>query len=162
MAPLKNREHRIVLFGASGYTGKYTAEAIVKFLPTDLQWAIAGRNESKLNDLAAELKKINPDRKAPTIETCSLDLAQLEKLAKKTELIINAVGPYSQYGEPVVKACVKNGTHYLDTYDSHSHGKGYISSLEQNRRTSMGATNDPKIRRPSQTNQRNSTYILQT
>ena len=115
MTPSKNREHQIVLFGASGYTGKYTAEAIVKLLPTDLRWAIAGRNGSKLSDLVDELKAINPDRRTPAIEICSLDLAQLEELARKTELVINAVGPYSQYGEPVVEACVKNGTHYLDT-----------------------------------------------
>lgn len=38
----------------------------------------------------------------------------MQALAAKTQLIINMVGPYTLYGEPVIGACVSNGTHYLD------------------------------------------------
>ena len=34
------RQYDLVVFGATGYTGKLTAEHIAKFLPTDLKWAV--------------------------------------------------------------------------------------------------------------------------
>lgn len=60
-----SRQYDIVVFGATGYTGKLTAEHIAKELPTDLKWAIAGRSASKLEALAKECKALNPDRIQP-------------------------------------------------------------------------------------------------
>jgi hypothetical protein len=51
-----------------GYTGLYTAEHIAAHLPTDLKWAIAGRSREKLEKIAADIKELNPDRRA----VCSL------------------------------------------------------------------------------------------
>ena len=48
------------------------------------------------------------------MEVCTLDAAELDALSKKTMVLINAVGPYFKYSEPVVKACAENGTHYVD------------------------------------------------
>ena len=48
------------------------------------------------------------------IEICSLNDPDLNALAKKTCVLISTVGPFARYGEPVVKACAENGTHYLD------------------------------------------------
>lgn len=61
----QSRQYELVLFGATGYTGKLTAEWISQHLPTDLKWAIAGRNPEKLQDVVAELKRLSPDRKQP-------------------------------------------------------------------------------------------------
>ncbi|KAF2497744.1 hypothetical protein BU16DRAFT_457530 [Lophium mytilinum] len=107
-------EYDLVLLGATGYTGKYTAQYIAEHHPTDLKWAIAGRNSKKLAAVAEKLKKLNADRLEPAIELCELNKADLDKLVKKTRLIITTVGPYAKYGEPVVEACANNGTHYLD------------------------------------------------
>ena len=107
-------QYDIVLLGASGYTGKYTAEHIVKQLPTDLRWAVCGRSAAKLNGIIEELKPLNPDRHLPYVEVCTLDPRDLEALAKKTTVLINAVGPYYLFSEPVVKACAEAGTHYID------------------------------------------------
>jgi len=60
-----SRQYDIVVFGATGYTGKLTAEHITKGLPTDLKWALAGRSASKLEAVAAEIKALNPDRVQP-------------------------------------------------------------------------------------------------
>jgi hypothetical protein len=60
-----SREYEIVVFGASGYTGKLTAEYIAAKLQTNLRWAIAGRSQAKLESIAAELKASNPDRIQP-------------------------------------------------------------------------------------------------
>ena len=58
-------EYELILFGATGYTGKLCAEHITTHLPTDLRWALAGRSASKLSALAEELKAVNPNRSQP-------------------------------------------------------------------------------------------------
>ncbi len=125
-----------MLLGASGYTGRFTAEHITKHLPTDLKWAIAGRSSEKLTALAAQLKDINADRLQPGkpfmilfiyaknyiflsnyrlgIEVAELTHDDLHSLAAKAKVMVNMIGPYALYGEPVIDACVSNGTHYLD------------------------------------------------
>lgn len=62
---MSSRPYELVVFGATGFTGKYTCEHIVSQLPTDLKWAVAGRSEGKLQSLVEELKSLNPDRVAP-------------------------------------------------------------------------------------------------
>jgi len=59
------RPYDLVLYGASGYTGKLTAEYIIKNAPTNFKWAIAGRNEKKLLDVIKELKELDPNRPLP-------------------------------------------------------------------------------------------------
>jgi len=111
---MSSRQYDLVVFGATGYTGKLTAEHITTNLPTDLKWALAGRSASKLEAVAAECKSLNPDRSQPAIEVCQLNDTDLDALAKKTKVLIATVGPYGMYGEHAFKACAENGTHYLD------------------------------------------------
>ncbi|CAF9908623.1 MAG: hypothetical protein GOMPHAMPRED_006218 [Gomphillus americanus] len=112
---MATRTYEIVVLGATGFTGVYIVEAVAQFLPTDLKWAIAGRSEQKLSTLLSQtIKPVNPDRADPAIETCTLDYQELDVLTKKTKVLINAIGPYHIYSEPVVKACAENGTHYID------------------------------------------------
>jgi hypothetical protein len=59
------REYELILLGATGYTGKLCAEWISTNLPTNLRWAIAGRNAQKLQTVVDELMEINPNRKSP-------------------------------------------------------------------------------------------------
>ncbi|KAF5670755.1 hypothetical protein FHETE_4379 [Fusarium heterosporum] len=108
------RQYDIIVFGATGYTGKLTAEYITTHLATDLKWAVAGRNESKLKDVVEKCKELNSDRLPPAIEIASLNDSDLSALAKKTCVILTTVGPYSLYGEHAYKACAEAGTHYVD------------------------------------------------
>ncbi|KAJ3952372.1 hypothetical protein N0V92_011186 [Colletotrichum tropicale] len=114
--PIKQhgRQYDLVVFGATGYTGNFVTEHITTHLPSNLKWAVAGRSESKLRGLIAELKKLNSDRVQPEIEICSLNDEDLERLVKKTYILITTVGPYAQYGELAFRACAENGTHYMD------------------------------------------------
>jgi len=64
-----SRPYELILFGATGYTGKLTAEWVSTNLPTDLRWAIAGRNAKKLQSVVDELTKLNPSRKQPGNKT---------------------------------------------------------------------------------------------
>lgn len=110
-----SRQYDLVLLGATGYTGKLTAEYITSSLPTNIKWAVAGRNQSKLQALVSELKSLNSTRSTPDILTVSsLTAPELTTLAKKTKVLLNAVGPYFLYSTPVVEACAQSGTHYLD------------------------------------------------
>jgi short subunit dehydrogenase-like uncharacterized protein len=128
---MTSRQYEIVLLGATGYTGKLTAEYIQEHVATDLKWAIAGRNEKRLNEIAEELKTLNPDRIQPgmwmqtgggrtlanvctAIEVLELKSDELHAIAEKTQVLITTVGPYWKYGTPVVEACANSSTHYLD------------------------------------------------
>ncbi|KAI0480128.1 hypothetical protein GGR56DRAFT_663936 [Xylariaceae sp. FL0804] len=108
-----NRQYDVVVFGATGYTGLMTAEYIAAHFPTDLEWAVAGRSLEKLEDVVKTCHGLNPDRKPPKIEVCSLNGADLTTLAQKTFVLITTVGPYSKYGEHAFKACAEAGTHYV-------------------------------------------------
>ena len=109
-----DRQYECIVFGATGYTGKYTAEHISTHLPTDFKWAVAGRSETKLRNLVDELKGLNSDRFQPGIEVAQLDKIELVELAKKTKVLVTTVGPYHKYGTVVFEACAEAGTHYLD------------------------------------------------
>jgi len=76
---------------------------------------VAGRNQSKLQGLVDELKSLNSTRASPDVVTVA-DLAspEMTTLAKKTKVLLNTVGPYHLYSTPVVEACAKSGTHYVD------------------------------------------------
>jgi hypothetical protein len=66
------RQYDVVVLGATGYTGKFTAEHIATSLPTDLRWALAGRSRQKLERVAAECKSLNPDRIQPGKKAATL------------------------------------------------------------------------------------------
>ena len=62
---MNDRQYELVLLGATGYTGRLCAEHIAQSLPTDLNWAVAGRNYNKLTNVVNELKSLNPNRRLP-------------------------------------------------------------------------------------------------
>ncbi|PLB51228.1 saccharopine dehydrogenase [Aspergillus steynii IBT 23096] len=109
-----SREFDLVVLGPTGYTGKLCAEHIVRNLPTNLKWALAGRSVPKIENVAQEIQPLNPDRTPPEILAVQLNREELHNLAQRTKLIINCIGPYVLYSVPVVEACASNGTHYID------------------------------------------------
>jgi short subunit dehydrogenase-like uncharacterized protein len=138
------RELDIVLLGATGYTGKWTAEYITTNSPTNIKWAIAGRSEAKLQALNDELKKLNSTRAVPSIITTNLTAPELTSLAKKTRVIINTVGPFHQYSTPVVQACAETGTHYVDATGETPWVKEIIQKFEATAKKS-GAVIIPEV-----------------
>jgi short subunit dehydrogenase-like uncharacterized protein len=109
------RAFDIVVFGATGFTGKLTAEYLVQCNDSKrIKLAIAGRSASKLQACKQDLLAINADNEIGTIEADSSDYASLLAMASQAKVIITTVGPYLKYGEPLVKACVEAGTHYVD------------------------------------------------
>ncbi|KAJ1366321.1 Lipid droplet localized protein [Parelaphostrongylus tenuis] len=107
----------VVIYGATGFTGAYIVRRLIMSKHYEgLSFALAGRNESKLQQvLDIVSKKTGKDIKAtPIIIADSSDEMSLTEMAKKARVIINVVGPYRLYGEPVVKAAVENGASYVD------------------------------------------------
>ncbi|KAL3447761.1 Saccharopine dehydrogenase-domain-containing protein [Aspergillus insuetus] len=108
------REYDLILLGATGYTGKLTAHYIFRSLPLDLKWAIAGRDQRKLQAVAESLVPLNPSRTAVDILLVDLTESDLGSLAKSTRLVISTVGPFQLHGSVTFAACARNGTHYID------------------------------------------------
>jgi short subunit dehydrogenase-like uncharacterized protein len=105
-----SRPYDVVLLGATGFTGRLTAEHLAaRTAGTDLRLAIAGRRRDALEDLAASL----PGEVGVEVADSS-DLVSLLDLAASTRVLATTVGPYAQHGELVVQACVREGTHYAD------------------------------------------------
>jgi short subunit dehydrogenase-like uncharacterized protein len=109
----RSRDFDIVLWGATGFTGRLVADYLVRnYLggETGLRLALAGRNKEKLEGVANEVGA--PE--LPILIGDSFDADSLDAIASKAEVLITTVGPYAKYGAEVVAACVRNGTDYCD------------------------------------------------
>ncbi len=108
---LDKREFDIIIWGASGFTGRLVAEYLCQnYSPNELKWAIAGRDANKLNKIRDQYL----NEKIPIIIADSFDEVSLSKMTKRTKVICTTVGPYAKYGSLLVKSCVSSKTHYCD------------------------------------------------
>lgn len=105
----------VIIFGATGFTGKYTIYEGIKLLE-GLKWGVAGRSKEKLAKILTEIgKKADKDlSETPTVVADVKDPESLKKMAEQCRIVVNCCGPYRFYGEPVVKACIEAGTHHVD------------------------------------------------
>ncbi len=108
-----NREFGIVVYGATGYTGKLVCEYLNQQYGVggDVNWAMAGRSQDKLESVRAEL---GIDTALPLLVADAADPASVEALAARTRVVLTTVGPYQLYGNELVAACAKAGTDYVD------------------------------------------------
>jgi hypothetical protein len=100
----------VVVYGASGYTGRLICEYLREF---NVPFIAAGRDKARI---AEALEKI------PGIDTVAHEIVEVEhQVAPLTELlsgarvVCNTVGPFAQHGNEVVEACIATGCHYLDS-----------------------------------------------
>ena len=107
-----DRTYDIVVYGATGYTGRLVAEYLAAHYKNGgPKWAMAGRSKAKLEEVR---DLIGAPADTPLIEANSDDPASMTALAQSTRVVLTTVGPYQLYGEPLVKACVEAGTDYAD------------------------------------------------
>ncbi|XP_049812677.1 saccharopine dehydrogenase-like oxidoreductase isoform X1 [Schistocerca nitens] len=108
----------LVIFGASGFTGKYTTEEALRLSKVNdgFTWGIAGRSSKKLKQILDDIsKKTGEDLSyIPIIEADLQNFDSLLHMASRARVVVNCVGPYRFYGEPVVKACIESGAHQVD------------------------------------------------
>ncbi|WP_116050577.1 saccharopine dehydrogenase family protein [Amycolatopsis palatopharyngis] len=111
----ENRTYDLVLFGATGFTGGLTAEYLARRISAEATWALAGRNRAKLEQLRTRLATINPAcADLPLLHADIGEPGSLRDVASASRVVITTVGPYSDYGEPLVAACAAAGTDYVD------------------------------------------------
>jgi len=106
-------EFDIILWGATGYTGRLVAEHLLTAYGVggEVSWAIAGRSGAKLDDVRGQIGA--PAGLAQVIAAAA-DPASLDAMVRRAGLIISTVGPYQLYGSPLVAACAGAGTDYVD------------------------------------------------
>ncbi|XP_048340712.1 saccharopine dehydrogenase-like oxidoreductase [Sphaerodactylus townsendi] len=117
------RPFQLVVFGASGFTGQFVVEEVARVAAEDelrgsVRWAVAGRNKEKLKAVveraAEKLGKAELKSEVDIILCDVSDPTSLAAMAKQAAIVLNCVGPYRFFGEPVVKACVENGANCID------------------------------------------------
>ncbi len=109
-----DREFDIIVYGATGYTGRLVAEYLNdhyagrKDAP---KWAMAGRSQEKLEEVRT---LIGAPANTPLIVADASDPASLTAMCNRTRVVLTTVGPYLLYGDGLVDACVRSGTDYAD------------------------------------------------
>jgi short subunit dehydrogenase-like uncharacterized protein len=134
-----NREFEIVVWGASGFTGKLTAEYLARRSREigGIRWALGGRNQAKLESVRKEIADetgIEP----PVLVGDSADDAFMAELSQRTRVVCSTVGPYALYGSKLVAACAENGAHYCDL-TGESHWMQQMIDRHQNAAVASGA-----------------------
>jgi short subunit dehydrogenase-like uncharacterized protein len=102
----------IVVFGATGFTGKLVAGYLAEHAPDGVRIGLGGRSEERLEAVRAGLGPSAADW--PLVVADSSDSASLERLAKGTRVVVTTVGPYARGGLALVGACAAAGTDYAD------------------------------------------------
>ncbi len=106
-------EFDIILWGATGYTGRLVAQHLLRTYGATgaLKWAAAGRSADKLDDVLAA---IGAPASLPRILADAGDAASLAAMARRAAVVISTVGPYQLYGSALVAACAAAGSDYVD------------------------------------------------
>ena len=104
-----DRELDIIIYGATGYTGKLVAEYMNQRYGSggEVSWAIAGRSAEKLTSVQADL---GLPADIPLIQADASDPASLADMVNRAKVILTTVGPYQLYGSELVAACAGAGT----------------------------------------------------
>ena len=112
---MADRPYDIVVFGATGFTGALTAEYLATHAPGGLRWALAGRNQGKLEQVRERLASVDARwAELPLLRADVTDEESVREVAEATRVVITTVGPYIRYGEPLVAACAAAGSDYVD------------------------------------------------
>jgi short subunit dehydrogenase-like uncharacterized protein len=102
---MSDRTYDVVLYGASGFTGRQTVQYFAEHAPSSLRWAIAGRNRQKLEAIGQGIDILIAD---------GCDQKAVDAMVAQTRVLLSTAGPFALYGHAVVDACVRQQTHYVD------------------------------------------------
>eukprot|EP01038_Epipyxis_sp_PR26KG_P008390 gene8390-11347_t len=132
--PMNKRKYDLVLYGATGFTGRMAVEYISKRYGVDsntvIRWAISGRRKEALQDIQLQINKSYPGVSFDIIIADASDSAALDIMTKQTKVVITAAGPFSKYGSELVKICAVNGTHYCDITGETDWGREMIDKFD--------------------------------
>ncbi|MFD4602471.1 saccharopine dehydrogenase family protein [Streptomyces sp. NPDC058464] len=106
-----DRPYDLVLFGATGFVGELTAEYLAAHAPEGLRWAVAARDERRLQALR---ERLPGGAEVGVLRADAAEPATVRALAEHARVVATTVGPYGRYGEDLVAACADTGADYLD------------------------------------------------
>lgn len=111
---MQHDRHQLVVFGATSFVGQILCHYLFRRhgVDGDLRWAMAGRSESRLQALRADLGPAAA--RLPLVLAEAHDEAALQAMCAGTAAVVSTVGPYAHYGSPLVKVCAESGTDYCD------------------------------------------------
>jgi short subunit dehydrogenase-like uncharacterized protein len=103
----------IVVYGATGYTGRLVCEYLHQRygLGGDVPWAMAGRSQQKLEQVRDEL---GIDAQVPLLVADAASPESVNNLVARAAVVVTTVGPYQLYGSELLRACAEQGTDYVD------------------------------------------------
>lgn len=105
------REFDIVVYGATGFVGKLTADYLAR-TGSSARIALAGRSTDRLKAVRETLGE--SAQSWPLVTADASSPSTLDAMAARTQVVITTVGPYTRYGLPLVAACAAAGTDYAD------------------------------------------------
>ena len=110
---MSDKSFDVVIYGATGFTGKLVVEYMQEKYGNDegISWAIAGRSEEKLNSVREELKV---GSNVPQLLVDSNDTDSIASMVQQTKCVLTTVGPYQLYGANILQQCVVHGVDYVD------------------------------------------------
>lgn len=119
----------IIIYGATGYTGRLVAEYIQATYGNggEVKWAMAGRSIDKLQAVRDEMR-LPAD--TPLVVADSTDESSMQAMVDSTKAIITTVGPYQLYGSALVGLCANSGTDYVDLCGEVTWMRGMIDAHE--------------------------------
>mmetsp|Transcript_33781 Transcript_33781/g.132772 ORF Transcript_33781/g.132772 Transcript_33781/m.132772 type:complete len:457 (-) Transcript_33781:1293-2663(-) len=110
----EGKPYDLLVYGATGATGKRTAQYLLKNAPPELKWGIAGRSLEKLEQVREELRGSVEGGETRDIGIVVGSGDTSDEVAKAARVVATTVGPYTEFGEPLVKACCEHKADYLD------------------------------------------------
>ncbi|KAI8351587.1 Saccharopine dehydrogenase-domain-containing protein [Mortierella sp. GBAus27b] len=129
------REFDLILYGATGFTGFRTCQYLARTYK-NVRWGIAGRSIPKLEEVRNKLAAIDPAlANLPLVKADASSQESLQDMTARTKVVISTVGPFIHYGVPLVEACVKQGTHYIDSTGEFSFVNTIIEKYHEEART---------------------------
>lgn len=123
ISPASERDFDVVLYGATGFVGRQTVAYFARHAG-DLRWALAGRDGPRLQAVRAEAAAAH----AGIVVAAAHDAGALDALAARTHVVLSTAGPFARFGSPLVAACVKRRTHYVDITGETAWVRGLIDA----------------------------------
>ncbi|KAK9801970.1 hypothetical protein WJX73_003727 [Symbiochloris irregularis] len=110
-----SRTYDVVVLGSTGTVGKLVCEHLADHYQGKIKWAMAARNKAKMEKVKQDVaKRYSLRQDIPLLVADATDQVALNNIAKQTKVIMAMSGPFAKLGTNIVKACLKEGTNYVD------------------------------------------------
>jgi short subunit dehydrogenase-like uncharacterized protein len=128
-----SRTHDLIVWGATGFTGRLVAEYLVTRHP-EVRFALGGRSRERLEAVKRELSSHGEVAGVSVVVGDPSSLASMVEVASSTRVVAATAGPFMRYGRELVRACAAAGTHYADITGEPTFVRAAIDELHETAR----------------------------